>query len=156
MTHFHLTLRKTDCWAQRCSSVVQHSGMEAGGGGDQEFKDILSYIASWRSTWSTWKIVSKKRKYTADLLSSLLLNPRCYQRGKHISKQASRREYRGHLIKSLTQRSHFQDVVTTWALSLLSTFEFSSNWRMTLEGFFRQLDQNQELSYYKRLRQLRL
>lgn len=64
MTHFHLTLRKTDCWAQRCSSVVQHSGMEAGGGGggDQEFKDILSYIASWRSTWSTWKIVSKKKE----------------------------------------------------------------------------------------------
>lgn len=31
-------------------------------GGDQEFKDILSYIASWRSTWSTWKIVSKKKE----------------------------------------------------------------------------------------------
>lgn len=44
MTHFHLTLRKMDCWAQQCSSVVQHSGMDEGGSGIQRHPELHSKL----------------------------------------------------------------------------------------------------------------
>lgn len=151
MTHFHLTFRKTDCWAQQCSSVVQHSGMEEAG--DQEFKDILSYIASWRSTWTTWKIISRKQKkelYSWFVVVSIL----------EPSVLPGREAYFKASIQEGIQRSF--NKVTNTEIPLPGCcdmdFKFAVHFWVQLQlkddigRFLRQLDQNQELSYYKRLR----